>query len=143
VNAANCHAGMTPEQKAEWIRNAGAEDVLMIGDGANDSLAFNESFCTGTPAVDRGLLENKADFYFLGRGIGGLRQLLETALLRRKTGRRVLTFTTAYNLVAIGICLHGAMSPLLASVLMPLSSLVSIAIVLLSVRERLRGTAEV
>ena len=124
------HGGMTPQQKEEWVRGIDCEDTLMIGDGANDSLAFNASYCTGTPAVDRGLLEKKADFYFLGRGLCGLRSLLDIAFLRQQTNRLVIAFAITYNCVAITICLNGSMNPLLASILMPLSSLASIGLVL-------------
>ena len=124
-----CRGEMTPEEKAEWVRELDARDTLFIGDGANDSLAFNAAFCTGTPAIDRGLLERKADFYFLGRGLSGVRHLFAAAALRRRTIRRVLTFTIAYNAAAIGLSLAGHMSPLVAAILMPASSLVSLAIV--------------
>jgi Cu2+-exporting ATPase len=109
-------------------------DTLMIGDGANDSLAFNESFCTGTPAVDRGLLEHKADFYFLGRGLGGLRQMLEVARQRQRAGQRVVAFSILYNILAVALCLHGSMNPLVAAIIMPISSLISLALVFGSFR---------
>ncbi len=124
-----CRAEMTPTEKAAWVRELDARDTLFIGDGANDSLAFDAAFCTGTPAIDRGLLERKADFYFLGRGLSGVRHLLDAAATRRRTIRRVLTFTIGYNVVAIALSLAGHMSPLAAAILMPASSLVSLAIV--------------
>jgi Cu2+-exporting ATPase len=129
VPSANCHATMSPQEKADWVRYIDRHDTLLIGDGANDSLAFNAAHCTGTPAIDRGLLEQKADFYFLGRGLSGIRQLLATAGRRRQTVRRVIGFALLYNFIAITISLAGAMSPVVAAVLMPLSSLVSLAIV--------------
>ena len=101
----------------------------MIGDGANDSLAFNVSLCTGTPAIDRGLLERKADFYFLGRGLRGIRALIAIAARKRRADRAVLTFAIAYNLVAVALSLAGKMTPLLAAILMPLSGLVTIGLV--------------
>lgn len=125
----NCHAEMSPQAKATWVEVNDQRDTLLIGDGANDSLAFNAAYCTGTPAIDRGLLEQKADFFFLGRGLSGVRRLLETADARRRTTRRVLAFALSYNAVAIGLSLAGHMSPVAAAVLMPLSSLVSLAIV--------------
>ncbi len=131
---AQCHGELSPAEKAEWLRQHDAHDTLMIGDGANDSLAFNEAFCTGTPAIDRGLLEKKADFYFLGRGLNCVRQLLDAGRRRRTTIHRVLTFTISYNVIAVVISLAGKMSPVAAAVLMPLSSLVSLAIVFVSSR---------
>ncbi len=129
-----CRAEMTPDEKADWVRQLDARDTLFIGDGANDSLAFNAAHCTGTPAIDRGLLEHKADFYFLGRGLDGVRRLLDATAARRRTIRRVLTFTIAYNVFAIGLSLAGLMNPLAAAILMPASSLVSLAIVFASGR---------
>lgn len=138
LDISHCHGGMTPGEKANWVRETQQRGgpILMIGDGANDSLAFNESFCTGTPAIDRGLLEHKADFYFLGRGLGGLRQLLHITRQRRHAVRRIIWFASGYNAIAITLCLSGMMSPLLASVLMPASSLISIAIVFASTGSR-------
>ncbi len=133
---AQCRAEMSPEEKAEWVARFDAHDTLYLGDGANDSLAFDIAWCSGTPAIDRGLLEQKADFYFLGRGLGGVRVLLQTAALRRRTVRAVVVFAIAYNVVAIAIAIAGKMNPLLAAVLMPASSLVSLAIVILGFARR-------
>lgn len=127
--AGQCESELSPADKARRLRALDRNDTLMIGDGANDSLAFNESWCSGTPAIGRGLLEQKSDFYFLGRGINGVRQLLETGKRRRRTVRRVVAFTLAYNACVIAVSLAGRMNPLAAAVLMPLSSLVSIVIV--------------
>jgi len=128
----HCGSEMSPEEKARLVRRIDDRDTLMIGDGANDSLAFNESWCRGTPAIDRGLLEQKSDFYFLGRGIKGVRELLEAGKRLRRTTHRVIAFATAYNACAILLSLAGHMNPLLAAILMPASSLVSIGIVYLS-----------
>ena len=129
---AQCRGEMTPTDKADWLRSIDAHDTLMIGDGANDSLAFNESYCNGTPAIDRGLLEQKADFYFLGRGLSGVRHLLNMGRVRLLTARRVVSFALVYNAITIVLCLAGKMSPLAAAILMPSSSLVSLGIVMIS-----------
>ncbi|MDP0498866.1 MAG: heavy metal translocating P-type ATPase metal-binding domain-containing protein [Verrucomicrobiota bacterium JB022] len=120
---------LTPEQKAEWVQQHDPALTLFIGDGANDSLAFDAAAVRGTPVVDRGLLEAKADFYFLGRNLGGLLTLLDIEHRRRRAVQAVFAFAVCYNLVAIALCLAALMNPLLAAILMPLSSLVTIGIV--------------
>jgi Cu2+-exporting ATPase len=130
----HCLGELSPDDKAARVRALDAHDTLYLGDGANDSLAFDAAWISGTPAIDRGLLEQKAGFYFLGRGLGGVRALLATAALRRRAAHAVVTFAIAYNAVAVALCLAGRMSPLLAAILMPASSLVSLAIVVLSFR---------
>ena len=120
---------LSPSQKATAVRELDQNDTLYLGDGANDSLAFDEAFCTGTPVVDKGVLENRADFYFLGRSLGFVGHLLDTARLRRLAVRRTASFALLYNAAAAVICLSGAMNPLLAAILMPLSSLVTLGLV--------------
>jgi Cu2+-exporting ATPase len=130
---------VSPEGKAAWVRRMDRRDTLMLGDGANDSLAFESAHCRGTPVVHRGVLESKADFYYLGCGIGGIRRLFEVDRIRARTQRWILAFAIAYNLAAVGCAAAGLMSPLLAAVLMPASALISLAIVGIGMRACLRG----
>lgn len=123
----NGYAELTPQQKAEWLAQHDA--ALMLGDGANDSLAFDRALCRGTPVVHRGVLEQKADFYYLGRGIGGIRALFEINDARHRTQVALLVFMIAYNLFAVGMAVAGMMNPLVAAILMPASSLGTLAIV--------------
>lgn len=130
----NAYGNKTPEAKAAWLLEHGADDALMLGDGANDSLAFDAARCRGTPVVHRGVLASKADFYYLGQGLQGLRSMFEVNDVRRRTQRVLLVFMIAYNLTAVGLAVAGMMHPLLAAVLMPLSSIATLAIVGLGMR---------
>ena len=42
----------SPAGKAAWLEEHNADDALMLGDGANDSLAFDRALCRGTPVGD-------------------------------------------------------------------------------------------
>ncbi|MEO6243853.1 MAG: heavy metal translocating P-type ATPase metal-binding domain-containing protein [Opitutaceae bacterium] len=126
---------LTPQGKGAWLdANDGPRNALMLGDGANDSLAFDHALCRGTPLVHRGVLGGKADFHYLGRGIGGLRALLEVDARRRGTQRVILVFSVAYNLVAVGLAVAGHVNPLVAAVLMPVNSLATLLIVSVGMR---------
>ncbi|MDP3070607.1 MAG: heavy metal translocating P-type ATPase metal-binding domain-containing protein [Opitutaceae bacterium] len=127
--ADHARGGLAPQAKADWLGRHAADDALMLGDGANDSLAFDRALCRGTPVVHRGVLEGKADFYWLGRGIGGIRALFEVDTVRRRTQRAILVFSITYNLTAVGLAVAGRMNPLLAAVLMPVNSLLTLALV--------------
>jgi len=130
VPAVAAFGGQTPQDKAAWLGAAGGrQDALMLGDGANDSLAFDAALCRGTPVIHRGVLERKADFYYLGRGIGGVRALFEVDALRRRTHRMVLVFSVAYNALAVGLAVAGRMNPLVAAALMPINSLLTLGLV--------------
>ncbi|RYD41285.1 MAG: HAD family hydrolase, partial [Verrucomicrobiaceae bacterium] len=123
------HGGLTPDEKSHAVSLLDRQDTLYLGDGANDSLAFDAAFVTGTPVVDRSLLESKADFYALGSGLDFLPRLLDTAHARANAVRSAFAFALLYNLTTVAFSAAGKMSPLLAAVLMPLSSIVSIIIV--------------
>ncbi|MGA3006649.1 MAG: heavy metal translocating P-type ATPase metal-binding domain-containing protein [Opitutaceae bacterium] len=131
--------GLSPQAKAAWLEENDRSDTLMLGDGANDSLAFDRAFCRGTPVIHRGLLEQKADFYYLGRGLGGLGALFKVNSIRRHTQTAILVFSVAYNVSAVGVAAAGQMSPLLAAIFMPASSLVTLALVTLGLRGAFRN----
>ena len=118
----------TPDQKGDWMKTNGA-DALFIGDGANDALAAQAALCSGTLAVERSLLAQHADFYFLSRSLRPLRMLFVIAKARRSAVLRAFSFAITYNLVVLIMALMGQMSPLLAAVLMPLSSIATLFIV--------------
>ncbi|MBS0632603.1 MAG: heavy metal translocating P-type ATPase metal-binding domain-containing protein [Verrucomicrobia bacterium] len=130
----NALGELSPHDKAEWLRHHDRRDTLMLGDGANDSLAFDVAFARGTPVIHRGVLEGKADFYYLGRGIDGLRRMFEINAARRRTQAWLLGFSIIYNLVAVGLAVAGRVNPLLAAILMPVSSLLTLAIIMLHSR---------
>ena len=129
IPLSQAHASLSPIEKEAMVRALDRGDTLYIGDGMNDSLAFSAASCTGTPVVDKGLLEAKADFYFLGRSLRFLSGLIATARLRQRAVHRVAAFAVLYNAGAAAICLTGHMNPLLAAILMPLSGVVTLAIV--------------
>ena len=130
---------VSPHGKAGWVQNLDRQDTLMLGDGANDSLAFDSALCRGTPVVHGGLLEQKADFYYLWRGIGGIRRLFAINRSRQRTQAWILGFAILYNLVAVSVAVAGLMSPLLAAILMPASSLATLAIVGAGLRRHLHA----
>ena len=125
-------AEMLPEEKAAWVREHNRDDTLYVGDGANDSLAFDAALCAGSPVTGRSFLEHKADFYFLGHSMRFVSGLLRVARLHRVAVRRVFAFSVSYNLVTAAAGLAGYLNPLAAAILMPLSSVATLSIVALT-----------
>lgn len=125
----------TPEAKAAFMDSLGQEAALYLGDGANDALAFSRAEVRGTPATPHGLLQDKADFYFTGRSLKGLLHLFRIQKLRQQAVRRAFAFAVTYNLIVVAIALSAHMHPLLAAILMPLSSLATLSIVAATYRK--------
>ncbi|XXF79910.1 heavy metal translocating P-type ATPase metal-binding domain-containing protein [Myxococcaceae bacterium GXIMD 01537] len=115
--------GQRPEEKAKAVAALDAADTLYLGDGVNDSLAFEKALCAGTPAIDRPVMPGKSDFFLLGEGLGALREALALSRVLRGRVRRLLGLALVYNAVAVAVCLAGLMTPLRAAVAMPATSL--------------------
>tara|TARA_R110002096_G_scaffold22070_8_gene71249 strand:- start:1923 stop:4310 length:2388 start_codon:yes stop_codon:yes gene_type:complete len=128
ITPENVHADMTPQAKADFIGDQAADSTLFVGDGGNDGLALDAAAASGSPATGIRAVESRADFVFTGRGFHAISRLFESAARRRKIVIAVFTTAILYNIFAIGLCLAGMMNPLLAAVLMPLSSIVTTAI---------------
>jgi len=138
-------AKLTPEQKSEWLAANTQHDALFIGDGANDSLAFDAALAAGSPVTGRSFLEQKADFFFIGHSLTFVSELLSLAKLHRRATRRVFAFSVTYNVATAVAGLMGHLSPLAAAVLMPLSAVATLSIVGLTFRSssrRVRNESE-
>jgi Cu2+-exporting ATPase len=138
LSPADWQATLSPQQKADWIRQHQPDATLYIGDGANDSLAFDVALCSGSPITGRSFLEQKADFFFLGSSFRFLCGLIQTAATHRRAVRRVFAFSVSYNLFAAGLGLAGMLNPLLAAILMPLSSIATLTLVAFTFKSNLR-----
>jgi len=125
LDPGDVHANLTPAEKAAFITTDHPDKTLFVGDGGNDSLAFEAAIATGSPATGIRAIENRADFVFTGRGFHAIPLLLDAAGRRRKQVAKLFVVALCYNLGAIALCLAGLMNPLLAAILMPLSSLVT------------------
>lgn len=118
----NAVGALDPEAKAARVHGLG-DGVMMVGDGLNDSPSFDKALCRATPAVDHAVMPAKSDFYFLGDGIEAVRRALRVARRLRRVQRDNLIFAAIYNLGAVALALAGLVNPIVAAVLMPISSL--------------------
>ena len=115
--------GCTPREKADWVTAHDRDDLLMIGDGVNDSLAVEQAFASGTPAIDRAFMPWRSDFYFVTAGLAPIRLALSAARRLSQVVRRNQVFTVLYNVGVVALAACGLMRPWLAAVLMPVSSI--------------------
>jgi len=131
-----CIGDSSPEDKAAYVRAHEPARTLLVGDGLNDQVAMRESACSGTPAVNRPFMASRCDFYFVSPGLHPVAQVLRASDSLAHVVRRILTFAIAYNLVAVSLAMAGLMKPWVAAVLMPLSSLITLAytVMMLSAR---------
>jgi Cu2+-exporting ATPase len=139
VAAGRAVGEQTPHDKARFLDQHDRKSTLFVGDGVNDALALDHAHVSGTPAVDRPYVPARADFFFVTPGLAPVRLALRSSRVLAQVVRFDLGIALIYNALAIGLALAGRMSPLLCAVLMPASSLTTIAatVVALSPRSRL------
>ncbi len=120
--------GVSPEQKLRFVEEAAARGpVIMVGDGVNDAAAL--SAATLGVAVHGGAEASlaAADAFATRAGVGPLVELVEGARRTLRIIERNLAFSLVYNVAGVVLALVGLVGPLLAAVLMPLSSITVVA----------------
>ncbi|RME14308.1 MAG: heavy metal translocating P-type ATPase [Bdellovibrio sp.] len=130
----NALAELSPEDKKNWIQQH--PQSLMVGEGANDLLAFSGSYLS---LAVKGSVEASlrvADIYLMDSDLLKIQKALKIAQNNMNTIKRNLVFSFVYNSIGGTAALLGFVSPLIAAVLMPLSSLTVILSSLYSIQRR-------
>lgn len=119
-----------PVDKLNYIAalQAKGDKVLMIGDGLNDAGALQQSNVGITLASDVNNFTPSCDAILDAKRFAWLPGLLKLA----QSGRRIINFTFVisimYNIVGLAISMQGLMSPLIAAILMPASTITIVLI---------------
>ncbi|MCB9654664.1 MAG: heavy metal translocating P-type ATPase metal-binding domain-containing protein [Deltaproteobacteria bacterium] len=126
LSTASCHGAKTPEAKREYVERALREHpqaVVMVGDGINDAGALAAS--TVGIAVTGGAESclRAADVFVQGDGVARVLDLVEGARRTVSVIRTNVIFSLVYNAFGATLAILGHLSPLVAAILMPLSSI--------------------
>ncbi|MEZ4872136.1 MAG: heavy metal translocating P-type ATPase [Bdellovibrionales bacterium] len=123
---------LKPSEKQQLVRNN--RPSVMVGDGFNDLGAMGEADVS--VAVQGSIAENLkfADVFIDKPGIGLVFQLVRLAHQVKKLTIIILGFSLIYNLVLGVLAVMGAIGPLAAALLMPLSSIAVVMISLVGMR---------
>lgn len=118
------HAGLTPDDKVAWVRARQDEGhrVLFVGDGLNDGPALaaaDVGLAMGTGAASSVLV---ADGVVGKQALQPVASAVRVARIARKAVRVNMNRSLVYNVLAVAAAGAGLVNPLVAAVLMPLSS---------------------
>jgi Cu2+-exporting ATPase len=122
-------AGASPEDKRARIEAlARCGRVVMVGDGVNDAAAIA---CATVGVGVRGGAEAclaAADVFLSRPGIGALADLTDGARRTLRAIRVGLALSLGWNLIGAGLAMAGYVTPLVAAIGMPVSSLTVVLI---------------
>lgn len=128
--------GKSPVEKMDHIQaiQASGKKVIMIGDGLNDSGAMTAASAGIAVSDDTNSYFPACDAILDGRSFYQLDRLLSFTGVARKIVYATFVFSLLYNCVGIYYSLTGQMSPLIAAILMPVSTFTIILLTTLGVR---------
>ncbi len=118
-----------PLEKLEFVRGLQREgkQVLMVGDGLNDAGALAQSEVGIAVSEDAHLFTPACDAILDGRQFSKLHLLLNTTRKAMKIIYMSFAFSLLYNLVGLYFAVTGQLEPVIAAILMPLSSISIVA----------------
>ncbi len=123
--AENLHFRQSPKNKLEFIKKLqdNHKNVMMLGDGLNDAgalqqsnvgVAVSDNVAYFTPASD--VILDAASLALLPKFIRFCRQSVNVV-------KAAMVLAAMYNLVGLSFAVQGTLSPLVAAILMPVSSI--------------------
>jgi Cu+-exporting ATPase len=116
----------SPEQKEAFIqqlKQKNTDAVMMLGDGINDAIALKASDIGVAVTEDTGSFTPNSDIIMHADSLLKLPQILQYGKDCMHVLYICLVISLVYNLVGLGFAFSGLLTPLVAAILMPLSSI--------------------
>ncbi len=142
-DSANLKFEQSPQQKLDFIAKLQQDhkNVLMLGDGLNDAGALMQSNVGVAVSDNTSRFSPACDAILDGKNV----RLLDKFLAFAKSGKKIVTasfvLSILYNVVGLSFAVQGILSPMVAAILMPASSIsiVLLVSVLSSASARFKG----
>lgn len=133
ITEEHCLGDLRPEDKASWIEKL--NPAIMVGDGGNDALALKRSTMGVAVKGSMELALKSADVFLTQASLKVTDDFLSLSRETVKVLRRNLNFSLSYNVVFVALALTGHINPLVAAIVMPLSSLTVVGSTLWGTKE--------
>lgn len=134
-NTADIHMRCSPVDKSRLVREqqANGHRVLMVGDGLNDAGALAQSDVGITVTESSAALTPASDAILDAEAVARLPHFLRMARRARRIVIGSLFISLCYNITGVSFAVSGNLTPLIAAILMPLSSVTVVGFVTVAV----------
>lgn len=134
------HFGQSPEDKKSYISNLQEKGnkVLMIGDGLNDAGALKKADVGVAISEDIFRFTPGSNAIIDAEALKKLPDLLSTSNFSKTILAICYTFSILYNIVGLTFAISGELTPLIAAILMPISSITIVFISTISAHLKAR-----
>lgn len=115
----------SPQEKLDFVKQLQAEGkrVMMIGDGLNDAGALMQSHVGIAVSDNTAQFSPASDGIISGEKVKKMAEFLSFA----RSGKKIVTFifivSIIYNIIGLSFAVQAILSPMIAAILMPISSI--------------------
>ncbi len=122
-----------PHEKRDFVRKLNEQGAVtaMIGDGLNDAAALKESTLGISVADDVFRFSPASDAILAGDGFEHLPEFFDFSKAVLRVVKYSFAFSFLYNAVGLYFAVQGILTPVIAAILMPLSSITVVSFVTL------------
>lgn len=125
IGVQSVHFNCSPQDKLERIEQhqQKGHQVLMVGDGLNDSGALKQSDVGIAEADDINYFVPACDVIMDGKKLSALDKIIHYSISSKNVVLASFALSFLYNIIGLSFAISAQLSPVVAAILMPLSSI--------------------